>query len=56
MLIKCPFCHSPAQLTPNAAHAKQVTLPLYVLKCSGCERTSVRIEPIRKQHLTVGAH
>ena len=27
MLITCPFCHSPARLTPNAAHAKQVTLP-----------------------------
>jgi hypothetical protein len=55
MLITCPFCHSPAQLTPNAAHAKQLALPLYVLACTGCARTSVRIEPVRQPRLTATA-
>ncbi|MDH6238306.1 hypothetical protein [Cryobacterium sp. CG_9.6] len=42
MRITCPYCHSDATLTPNAAHVDNGPLPLYVLTCSGCDRTSVR--------------
>lgn len=44
MRISCPFCHSEATLSPNPAHAERVSLPLYLLTCSGCVRTSVRQE------------
>jgi len=42
MRITCPHCHSDATLTPNAAHVENDPLPLYVLACSGCDRSSVR--------------
>jgi hypothetical protein len=48
MRITCPFCHSAARLTPNPAHAEHMTLPVYVLTCSGCDRTSVRRDPARQ--------
>ena len=44
MRITCPFCHSTARLTPNPAHAAHRALPVYVLTCSGCDRTNVRRE------------
>ncbi|WP_167361067.1 hypothetical protein [Cryobacterium luteum] len=34
-------------MNPNPAQALRITLPLYVLKCTGCERTSIRVEPVR---------
>ena len=45
MRITCPFCHSAARLSPNPAHAEHHALPIYVLACSGCDRTNVRREP-----------
>ena len=45
MRITCPFCHSTARLTPNPAHAAHHALPVYLLTCSGCDRTNVRREP-----------
>ncbi|TFD65320.1 hypothetical protein [Cryobacterium ruanii] len=47
MRITCPFCKSRADLKPNPAQTLRITLPLYVLKCTGCERTSIRVEPVR---------
>jgi hypothetical protein len=47
MRITCPFCKSQADLKPNPAQAQRLPLPLYVLKCTGCERTSIRVEPVR---------
>jgi hypothetical protein len=44
MRLTCPFCKSSARLKPNPAHALHIALPLYVLKCTGCERTSIRVE------------
>jgi hypothetical protein len=55
MRISCPFCKSQADLKPNPAHALRLTLPLYVLKCTGCERTSIRVEPTRLPHIAVAA-
>jgi hypothetical protein len=52
MQITCPYCHSEATLAPNPAHAEQISLPLYLLTCSGCNRTSVRQE---HQELLVAA-
>ncbi|MBG6056682.1 hypothetical protein RCH16_001356 [Cryobacterium sp. MP_M5] len=53
MRITCPFCHSPARLTPNPAHADRLTLPLYVLKCTGCDRTSVRRDSARPMRIAL---
>jgi transposase-like protein len=54
MRITCPFCKSQADLKPNPAQALRLTLPRYVLKCTGCERTSIRVESDRLLHeLTV---
>lgn len=44
MRITCPFCHSEATLSPNPAHDERGSLPRYLLRCSGCVRTSVRQE------------
>ena len=44
MRITCPFCHSEATLSPNPAHDERGSLPRYLLRCSGCARTSVRQE------------
>ncbi|TDW29984.1 hypothetical protein [Cryobacterium psychrophilum] len=52
MRITCPYCRSDASLTPNAAHIDKGPLPLYVLNCSGCDRTSVRRD---NQELLVAA-
>jgi hypothetical protein len=41
MRISCPYCHSVARLTPNPAHNERNSLPVYLLKCSGCNRTGV---------------
>jgi hypothetical protein len=56
MRITCPFCHSPARLTPNPAHAERLTLPLYVLQCSGCARTTVRRDSARPSRIVLTAH
>ncbi|WP_156110003.1 hypothetical protein, partial [Cryobacterium sp. MLB-32] len=42
MRITCPYCHSDASLTPNAAYIEHGPLPLYALACTGCDRSSVR--------------
>jgi len=55
MRITCPFCKSQAALKPNPAQALRLTLPLYVLQCTGCERTSIRVEPVRLPHGAVTA-
>jgi hypothetical protein len=55
MRISCPFCKSPAALKPNPAQALRLTLPLYVLQCTGCDRTSIRVEPVRLPHIAVSA-
>ncbi len=55
MRITCPFCKSQADLKPNPAQALRLSLPLYVLKCTGCERTSIRVEPARQPHVLVSA-
>lgn len=55
MRITCPFCKSQADLKPNPAQAQRLTLPLYILKCSGCERTSIRVEPVRLPHVALSA-
>jgi len=54
MRITCPFCRSQAKLTPNPAHAERISLPLYLLKCSGCDRTTVRLEPARQPRIAFG--
>ncbi|TFD21200.1 hypothetical protein E3T31_10075 [Cryobacterium sp. TMS1-13-1] len=46
MTMTCPFCRSPARLSPNPAHAERTSLPVYLLKCSGCDHTSVRVSPV----------
>lgn len=51
MRLTCPFCKSPADLKPNPAQALRISLPLYVLKCTGCVRTSIRVEPARLPHV-----
>lgn len=51
MRITCPFCKSRADLNPNPAQALRSTLPRYVLKCTGCERTSIRVEPAPLSHV-----
>ena len=56
MRITCPYCHSQANLTPNPAHAERISLPLYLLKCSGCDRTSVRRDPIRLPRVAFSGH
>ncbi|MBG6213792.1 hypothetical protein RCH23_001755 [Cryobacterium sp. CAN_C3] len=53
MRITCPFCKSPADLKPNPAQALRLTLPRYVLKCTGCERTGIRVEPVRLPHAAI---
>ena len=55
MRLTCPFCKSPADLKPNPAQALRITLPLYVLKCTGCERTSIRVEPASLPHVILAA-
>ncbi|WP_166789840.1 hypothetical protein [Cryobacterium sp. TMT1-2-2] len=55
MRITCPFCKSQADLKPNPAQALRITLPLYVLKCTGRERTSIRVEPVRLAHTFASA-
>ena len=45
MRITCPFCKSQADLKPNPA--QDLRLPRYVLKCTGCDHTSIRVEPAR---------
>ncbi len=55
MRITCPFCKSQADLKPNPAQALRITLPRYVLKCTGCERTSIRVEPVRLAHTLASA-
>ncbi|WP_158251691.1 hypothetical protein [Cryobacterium sp. M91] len=45
--MTCPFCRSPARLSANPAHAERTSLPVYLLKCSGCDHTSVRVSPVR---------
>ena len=49
MRLTCPFCHSEAILTPNPDHAERIWLPLYLLECSGCDRTSVRTDPVERE-------
>ena len=49
MRITCPYCHSEARLRPNPAPADGVTSPRYELECSGCNATSVRPHPGRRQ-------
>ena len=55
MRITCPFCKSQADLKPNPAQALRITLPRYVLKCTGCERTSIRVDPVRLPHVILAA-
>jgi hypothetical protein len=50
MTMTCPFCRSQARLSPNPAHAARKSLPVYLLKCSGCDHTSVRVSPVRGAH------
>ena len=45
MRLTCPFCQSEAKLKPNPAQAQRRSLPRYLLTCTGCDRTSVRVEP-----------
>jgi len=47
MTFTCPYCRSQARLTPNPAHAQRASLPLYLIKCTGCERTQVSNIPVR---------
>ena len=49
MTLTCPFCRSQARLSPNPAHVERNSLPVYILKCSGCDHTSVRVAPLRYQ-------
>lgn len=47
MRITCPYCQSAARLISNPEHAApqhsgQYALPVYGLRCSGCDRTAVR--------------
>lgn len=44
MRMTCPYCGSVARLVPNPDRAAASPLPRYVLKCTGCNRTSVREE------------
>lgn len=43
MTFTCPYCRCQARLTPNPAHTDRNNLPLYTLRCTGCDRTSVRL-------------
>ncbi|SDN18604.1 hypothetical protein SAMN05216368_104116 [Cryobacterium flavum] len=52
MTLTCPFCRSQARLSPNPAHAERNSLPVYILKCSGCDHISVRVTPVRGQRAT----
>jgi hypothetical protein len=47
MRITCPYCKSDAILAPNPANNLRASLPHYLLKCSGCDRTAVRRDPAR---------
>lgn len=51
MRLTCPFCKSQAYLKPNPAQVLRISLPLYVLSCTGCERTSIRVDPVRQVSL-----
>ncbi len=47
MTLTCPFCRSQARLRPNPAHVERNSLPVYILSCSGCDHTSVRVAASR---------
>jgi transposase-like protein len=47
MRITCPYCQSDANLSPNPANKLRTSVPRYVLKCEGCDRTAVRRDPAR---------
>lgn len=54
MRITCPYCRSQATLTPNPAQGERSSLPRYVLKCSGCDRTTVRRDPVGQPSIALG--
>jgi len=43
MRITCPYCHADARVTPNQETA--ISLPRYLLKCSGCNTAAVHPNP-----------
>ena len=41
MTFTCPYCRSQARLSPNPAYAERSSQSVYVLKCTGCDHTTV---------------
>ena len=56
MKFTCPYCHSSATLAPNPAHGERSSAPRYMLTCTGCDRTSVRRDPINRLRVALTRH